>query len=153
MFQFQQGFFAFDAPAVASHVSAFSDHAVTGNGNGDWVGGAGSGHGPGGGWLSDGFCHLAVGTGGTKGDGLQLRPHPALKGRRLNVERERCAELVATHLAKEIIFPGLHGGIVATANRKWELMAKAVLELVVRICELDGADAFFSGCNQHASKR
>ena len=130
--QFQQRFFALDSPAISSHVSVFANYPVTGNGYGDRVGGAGVGHGARGGWLPDGFRDLAVGTGCAEGNGLQVCPHPALEGGGLNIERQRCTQPVAMHLAEQIVFPGLHGGIVAAPDRERKLVPEAVLEFVVR---------------------
>ncbi len=62
--------------------------------------------------------------------------------------------LLAMHLAEQIALSRLCiARVVAPPDRERKLMPKAVLEFVVRIGELDGANTFFSGGNQHAPQR
>src|SRR5450631_239829 len=86
-FHFQQRLLAPDPPAIATEFSIGAQDAMAGNGDGDWVGGAGAGHGAHSGWPANGFGDLGVGTSLTECDGLQIRPHPTLESGRLNIER------------------------------------------------------------------
>ncbi len=71
-FQFQQGFFALDAPAIAAHFSGCSDHAVARDGHRNRIGRASPRHCPAGFWLSDGLRDLSVRPRGAERDRLQL---------------------------------------------------------------------------------
>src|ERR1019366_9939950 len=55
--------------------------------------------------------------------------------------------------AGEVVSPLGHGGIVAAANGERKLAHQALLELLLGIAELKGADALVGGGDQHASER
>ena len=54
--------------------------------------------------------------------------------------------------AGEVLSPLGHGFVVAAANRERELAHQALLQLLVGIGELNGADALVGGGDQHASE-
>ena len=72
-------------------------------------------------------------------------PHPPLKGGRLNIQGKSGIQTLTTHLAKQIFFPGLHGSVVAPPDGEWKLMSQSVLEFVVGVGELDGANPLVGG--------
>jgi hypothetical protein len=146
-FQFQQCFLSFHAPAIASHVSALSDHAMTRNGDRDWIGRAGSGYGSRGCGLADRLRHRRIRTRCSEGNRLQLRPYAPLKCRCLNIQRKSGVQTLAMHLEKQICFPRLHGIVVTPPDGEGKLMLQPLLELAVGIGELDGADSLISGCD------
>jgi hypothetical protein len=69
-----------------------------------------------------------------------MRPYAPLKRGCLNIQRERGIQTLATHLAKQIFFPGLHGFVVTPADGEGEFMSQSLLEFVVGVRELDGAN-------------
>ena len=140
-FQFEQSFFSLYAPTVAAHVSALSDHAMTRNRNGHRVGRAGSGHSSRGGRLADCLRHRGVRSRCPERNGLQMRPHAPLKRCRLNIQGECAIQTLATHLTEQVFFPRTHGVVVASSDCEGKLMFESLLEFVVGIGELDGANS------------
>ena len=69
-FHFQQCFFAFYSPAIASHVPTFPDNAVAGDRHRHRIGRAGASHRTSSGRLADRFCDLAVRASGAERNGL-----------------------------------------------------------------------------------
>ena len=151
-FQLQQGFFALNSPAITAHASVFPNNPMARNRDGDRIRGTRASHGPGRGGLSDRFGDLAVGLCGPKRQRLQMRPHPPLKGCRLNVQRQESGLAGARYVVKQRLGPGPHGLVVPLTDGEGEFALQPFDQFVVGVSELNRADSLFGGGNQHAAQ-
>src|SRR3984957_7637527 len=110
---------------------------MAGDGDGDWVGGAGAGYGSRRGGLTDGLCHLAIRFCRTEGDRLQVSPHAALEGGGANVERQRRVAGVAAHLVQQRDAPWLEVAFVWLCLGEGEFTLQAFEQFVVGFRKLD----------------
>ena len=74
-----------------------------------------------------------------------MRPHAPLKRCRLNIQGKCAVQTLATHLPKQIFFPGTHGVVVASSDCEGKLVFESLLEFVVGVGELDGANSLVGG--------
>src|ERR1019366_7627286 len=102
---------------------------------------------------ADFLGHGAVGARFSAGNSLQTFPDSPLKSGGPDVERKRGIGLLALNEARQVLSPLGHRDIVTAANRERELADQALLELLIGVGELDGADALVGGGDQHASER
>src|SRR5207249_2015972 len=135
-----------------SHISVTPDNSVTWNCERCRITGASAGNGTRRCGLSNRLRNLAVGTGFAGRDGLKIRPDPALEDGGLNIERKRGAQFLAAHLPEQIVSPCLHCLVVTAAGGERELVFQAVDQFLIGISEVNSADAFVGGGNQHASQ-
>lgn len=95
--------------------------------------------------LADRLCYCGVGTRCPERNGLQLRPHTSLKGGCLNIQWKLGIQTLATHLAKQVFFPVLHGSVVAPPDGEWKLVSQSLLKFRVGVSELDRTNPLVGG--------
>ncbi len=127
-------------------------YAVAGDGDGYGVGGAGSGYGAGGFGASDRFGYGGVGAGFSAWNFLEGFPDFALKGGCANVEGESGIGFAPFEEAGEAGSPLGEGGVIAATGGEGEFAHEALLQLGIVVGELDGANTFVGGGNEHASR-
>jgi len=125
---------------------------MAGDGHGHGVGGTGSGYGTGSFGAADGFGYGVVGAGFSARNFLKGFPDLALKGGCANVERESGIGFATFEEAGEADSPLGECGVIAAAGGEGEFAHEALLELGIVVGELDGADTFVGGGDEHASR-
>src|SRR5271157_450901 len=100
---------------------------------------------------ADLLCYGAVGAGFASGNSLEGLPDAALEGGCANVQGERWMSILSLDQASEICFPLGQSCVVTAAHGERELAHQSLLQFLVGIGELDGADALVGSGNQHAT--
>src|SRR5712692_8450277 len=152
-FPIEQRPLALHAPGVTRKRTVVPHHPVTRDGDGELVGRAGAGDGPGCLRRADPASDLRVGHGLARGDFLKGLPHPLLEGGTANVERQIEAE---TRRLDEPDDAGYEGLIVAVGPDQLRL-GKAILKLADQFvgvaAEKDGRDTFLARSHQNGTER
>ena len=101
--------------------------------------------------LSYGFGDLAVRLGFAKWNRLQISPDLALERSSPDVQWQRRIQVLALYVFQERAHPGAQAAFILLANGEGEFPLQSLQQLAIGFAELDAADTFFGGSNEHAS--
>ena len=119
----QQGALALDAPGVAGQLAIAAHHPMARNHHRQRIGGAGAGHRAHRARRANARGQLTVADGVPAGNIAQRLPHPLLKSRAANIQRQAQISAGARHPANHL----RHQGFVVRVARQQLGARKAVL--------------------------
>ncbi len=153
IFLTEQGAFALDAPAVAGEGAVGTDDAMTGDEDGEFIGGAGPGDGADGLGQADALGNLGVAGGLAEGNFGECPPHALLEGGATDVERKLEAEARIFDQADDLGDEFFEFAVRANEVSLGKTILEIAGEFVGIITEENGADTLVGRGDKDGAER
>ena len=147
----QQDLLALESPTIAAHGAVLAHDAMTRDLNGDGIRGAGARYRAAGAWTTDRVRDFAVRFGLAERDRLQVGPYLALEGGGADVQGQRGIQILTGHVLQQGAGPGVQAAFILFAEGKGEFPFQTFEQLAVGAAELDRANAFVGGRDEHSA--